>query len=199
TNPPTHPELLEKLATDFREHGHDLRRLIRLIVSSRAYQLSGVPNESNKDDQLNYSRAMPRPLDAEVLLDAISDVTGVPEVFTTSVSDAPAANAGQAPLGTRAINLHEPDVYYSRFLELYGRPNRLTVPQRSTKASLGQALDMLAGPAYNEKLMAKGSRLGRLLESGEPDAKIIEELYLAAFGRFPARGETADLLKLIAR
>jgi len=199
TNPSTHPELLEKLATDFREHGHDLRRLMRLIVSSRAYQLSGVPNESNKDDQLNYSRAMPRPLDAEVLLDAISGVTGVPEVFTTSVSDAPAASGGQAPLGTRAVNLHEADVYYSRFLELYGRPNRLTVPQRGTKASLGQALDMLAGPAYNEKLMAKGSRLGQLLASGTPDAKIVEEFYLAALGRFPTHGETADLSKLIER
>ncbi len=199
TNPSTHPELLEKLAADFREHGHDLRRLMRLIVTSRTYQLSGVPNESNKDDQLNYSHAMPRSLDAEVLLDAISDVTGVPEVFTTSVSDAHAASGGQAPLGTRAINLHQADVYYSRFLELYGRPNRLSVPQRSTKASLGQALDMLAGPAYNEKLMAKGSRLGQLLASGEPDAKIVEEFYLAALGRFPARGETADLSKLIER
>jgi hypothetical protein len=199
TNPSTHPELLEKLAADFRDHGHDLRRLMRLIVASRAYQLSGVPNDTNKDDEVNYSHAIPRPLDAEVLLDTISDVTGVPEVFTTSVSDAPAANAGQAPLGTRAINLHEADVYYSRFLELYGRPNRLTVPARSTKASLGQALDMLAGPAYNEKLMAKGSRLGRLLASGEPDAKIIEELYLAALGRLPTRGETTDLLKLIDR
>jgi hypothetical protein len=56
---------------------------------------------------------------------------------------------------------------------------------------------MLAGPDYNEKLMAKGSRLGRLLESGEPDGKIIEEFYLAALGRLPTRGEVADLLKLI--
>lgn len=199
TNPSTHPELLEKLAADFREHGNDLRRLMRLIVTSRTYQLSGVPNETNKDDQVNYSHAIPRPLDAEVLLDAISHVTGVPEVFSTSVSDAPAANAGQAPLGTRAINLHEADVYYSRFLELYGRPNRLTVPDRSTKASLGQALDMLAGPAYNDKLMAKGARLNRLLESGTPDGKLIEEFYLAALGRFPGRVETADLLKLVER
>ena len=199
TNPSTHPELLEKLAADFREHGHDLRRLMRLIVTSRTYQLSGVPNETNKDDLANYSHAIPRPLDAEVLLDAISDVTGVPEVFSTSVSDAPAANAGQAPLGTRAINLHEADVYYSRFLELYGRPNRLTVPDRSTKASLGQALDMLAGPAYNDKLMGKGSRLNRLLESGTPDGKLIEEFYLAALGRLPGREETADLLQLVER
>ena len=72
TNPPTHPELLARLAQDFRDHRHDLRRLIRLIVTSRTYQLSGRPEDSNRDDRTNYSHAQPRALDAEVLLDAIS-------------------------------------------------------------------------------------------------------------------------------
>ena len=196
TNPPTHPGLLEKLAEDFRTHGHDLRRLMRLIVMSRTYQLSGVPNESNKDDQINYSHAISRPLDAEVLLDAISNVTGVPEVFSTA-SDANAAGGGQAPLGTRAINLHQPDVYFSRFLDLYGRPNRLAVPERNAKANLGQALDMFAGPDYNEKLTANGSRMRRLLDAGAPDSKIIDEFYLTALGRYPAPEETSNLEKLI--
>jgi hypothetical protein len=123
----------------------------------------------------------------------------VPEVFGTGVSDTNAAGAGQTPLGTRAINLHQPDVYFSRFLDLYGRPNRLTVPERSARANLGQALDMLAGPTYNNKLRAKGSRLDRLLESATPAGRIVEEFYLAAFGRFPTREESSDLLKLIAQ
>ena len=199
TNPPTHPDLLAKLAEDYRNHGYDLQRLMRLIVSSRAYQLSGLPNESNKDDLINYSHTIPRPLDAEVLLDAISNVTGVPEVFSTAVSDANATGAGNAPVGTRAINLHQPDVYFSRFLDLYGRPNRLTVPERSAKANLGQALDMLAGPTYNDKLMSKGSRLERLLGSATPGGKIVEEFYLAALGRFPTREESSDLLKMIGQ
>lgn len=199
TNPPTHPDLLEKLAADFRDHGHDLRRLMRLIVTSRTYQLSGVPNETNKLDVINYSHALPRPLDAEVLLDAISDVTGVPEVFSTAVADADASGAGQAAAGTRAINLHQSDLYFSRFLDVYGRPNRLSVPERSAKANLSQALDMLAGPTYNEKLAAKDSRLGRLLESAAPDNKMIEEFYLAAFSRPPTHEETAELVKLIKR
>ncbi len=199
TNPPTHPDLLEKLAQDFRDHGHDLRHLMRLIVTSRTYQLSGFVNETNKDDLLNYSHAMSRPLDAEVLLDAISDTTGVPEVFSTAVSDTNASGAGQAPIGTRAINLHQSDLYFSRFLDVYGRPNRLSVPERNAKANLSQALDMLAGPTYNEKLVAKGSRLGRLLESAAPDNEIIEEFYLAALGRSPTREEIADLSKLIGQ
>lgn len=199
TNPPTHPELLEKLAQDFRDHGHDLRHLMKLIVTSRTYQLSGGVNDTNKDDQINYSHAVSHPLDAEVLLDAISDVTGVPEVFSTAVSDTNASGAGQAPLGTRAINLHQSDLYFSRFLDVYGRPNRLSVPERNAKANLSQALDMLAGPTYNDKLAAKGSRLHRLLEAQEPDHKVIEEFYLAALSRSPTPEETADLVGLIRK
>jgi hypothetical protein len=171
---------------------------MRIIVTSRTYQLSSIPNETNKDDQINYSHTIPRPLDAEVLLDAISSVTGVPEVFNTAAN--PNADSdGQAPVGIRAINLHQPDVYFSRFLDLYGRPNRLTVPERNAKASLGQTLDMLAGSTYNEKLMAKGSRLNRMLGSATADRQIIEDFYLAAFGRYPARDEIPDLVHLIAR
>src|SRR5262249_20146523 len=83
SNPATHPALLAALASDFREHGHDLKRFMRLIVQSRTYQLSSVPNDSNKNDRINYARSLPRPLDTEVLLDAISSATGVPEIFTT--------------------------------------------------------------------------------------------------------------------
>src|SRR5579871_131694 len=197
TNPPTHPELLEKLAQDFRDHGHDLRHLMRLIVTSRAYQLSGIATPANQEDLINCSHAVSRPLDAEVLLDAISAVTGVPEVFSTAVADTGGSSEGQAPLGTRAINLHQSDLYFSRFLDVYGRPNRLSVPERSAKANLSQALDMFAGSTYNEKLAGKGSRLGRLLAAQTPDHKIIEEFYLAALTRPPTREETADLLKLI--
>ena len=76
TNPPTHPELLDTLARDFRENGHDLKYLIRLITQSRTYQLSSTPNETNKDDKINYSHSIARPLDPEVLLDAVSPGDG---------------------------------------------------------------------------------------------------------------------------
>jgi hypothetical protein len=166
-------------------------------VTSRAYQLSGLPTESNRDDRTNYSHAQPRPLDAEVLLDAISDVTGVPEVFTTSVSET-AKVSGQAPMGTRAVQLRESDLFFSRFLELYGRPNRLTVPERTGHANLVEAMHMLAGSEYNEKLSAAGGRLQRLRQSSKPDAQIITEFYLAAFGRTPDPEEATGIEKMIA-
>ena len=73
----THPQLLEALARHFVRSGYDLRSLIRLMVESRTYQLSGDPNPTNRYDRVNYSRALPRPLDTEVLLRAISHVSGV--------------------------------------------------------------------------------------------------------------------------
>ncbi len=197
TNPATHPELLAALANDFRDHGYDLRRLMKTIVMSRTYQLSDVPNATNKDDLVNYSHALPRPLDAEVLLDAMVDATGIPEVFSTAVTDG--SSVGQAPVGTRAINLKDPDMYFSRFLELYGRPNRGAIPERSVHPNLGQALHMLAGSTYADRLSAKDSRLARLLESGASDAKIFEEFYLAALGRFPEPDEIQSLEQTLVK
>src|ERR1019366_8106603 len=170
---------------------------MKTIVMSRTYQLSRLTNATNKDDFVNYSHALPRPLDAEVLLDAMVDVTGVPEVFSTAVTEGSAV--GQAPAGTRAINLKDPDMYFSRFLELYGRPNRGAIPERSSHPNLGQALHMLAGSTYADRLGAKNSRLDRLLESGAPDAKIFEEFYLAALGRFPETDEVQALEQALTK
>lgn len=76
-HPPTHPQLLKALAREFIQGGYDLRALIRLIVESRTYQLSGTANSTNESDRLNYSRSLPRPLDVEVLLNVISQVVAV--------------------------------------------------------------------------------------------------------------------------
>jgi len=165
-------------------------------VTSRTYQLSQRPNETNRDDKLNYSRSLPRALDAEVLLDAVVDVTGVPETFTTAVSEG--GSTGQAPAGTRAINLKDPDMYYSRFLELYGRPSRGASPERDARPNLGQALHMLAGATYVDRFGSDNSRLAKLLQAGAPDADIFEEFYLAALGRVPSRAELAQLQQILA-
>lgn len=197
TNPPTHPALLNDLAAYFRRNNHDLRALIRTIVSSRAYQLSSHTRPENAADRTNYSHYPPRALDAEVLLDAICDVTGVPEVFTVGVPD-DRAPARVAPVGTRAITLRQPETFYSRFLELYGRPNRLTIPERSGKANLGQALHMTAGTVYNEKLASEAGRLQRLIKAGKPDSEIVTEFYLAALSRQPEPHELNAIVKLVA-
>lgn len=197
TNPATHPELLARLAAEFRRNGHDLRALMRLIVTSRTYQLSAETNPTNRADRVNYSHALPRPLLAEVLLDAIGQVTGVAERFTTTVT-ANGKVTQQTPAGTRAIQLREPDLFHSRFLDLYGRPNRLALPERSGKANLGQALNMLAGPIYNEKLAAPEGRLQKLLASKATDEAILNDLYLTALGRTPDAAERQQILTALS-
>ena len=192
SNPATHPELLKALAADFRENGHDLKRLIRWIAQSRTYQLSSRPNRNNRGDQINYSHFLPRPLEAEVLLDAISHVAGVPEVF----HEKPESPEGQPPPGTRAIQLKAPVRYFSHFLDLYGRPMRYAVPERDAGPSVSQALHLYAGKTYTEKLTREGGRISRLVQEEMPQSDIIEHLYLASLSRLPT-GEEKDQLEAV--
>jgi len=194
TNPPSHPDLLRKLARHFRSSGYDLKGLIRLIVQSNTYQRSGRPNPVNRSDTVNYSRALPRSLDAEILLDMICQITGIPEVFEGKDER---EYGGRQPAGTRAMNIVHPDLHPSRFLDIYGRPSRTAVPERKGGASLAQALHMVAGPAYTDKLSEKGGRIDRLLRSAAADREIVEEFYLAALSRFPTPEETAQLVRMV--
>ena len=191
TNPPTHPELLDELARDFSKNGYDLKRLLRLIAKSHTYQLSAVPNATNPNDRVNYSHRMRRDLDAEILLDAISNVTGVPETFKNNWM-------GNAPPGARAIHLRVPDLYSSKFLEIHDRPNRASIPERKNDASLKKALHIMVGSTYQEKISHPGNRLQRLLEAGKSDGETIEELYLRALSRLPTDRERSRLEHVVA-
>ncbi len=194
TNPPTHPDLLQALAADFRESGYDLKHLIRSIVQSRTYQLSNRPNASNLADETNYSRSVVRPLDAEVLLDAVSDVVDIPEVFTRV-----SMGSSTLPAGTRAIQLKTSDAVGSLFMDVYGRPDRQSIPDREGKANVTQAMHMLAGVTYTEKLAGAGGRVDRLLNRWAGDHEIIEELSLAALTRYPTEEELITLGELVHR
>ena len=191
TNHPTHPELLEALAQEFRDNHHDVKHLIRLIVQSRTYQLSSEANETNQGDTINYSHRVPRPLDAEVLLDAISQLTGVPETYEKS------ATGAVLPYGIRAINIVRPDAFPTGFLNAYGQPSRQTVPARKVEPNLPQALHVLAGATYNRKVSAQGGRVDGLVKSDASNGEIVEELYLAGLSRLPSARERSLLRKMI--
>ena len=197
TNAATHPELLRLLAKDFSESGYDIRSLFQLIVSSRTYQLTSASNDTNQADLSNYSHALSRPLDAEVLLDAICDVTGVPEIFHNWLHKK--KGQGAAPKGTRAVQLKETDLYASTFLDTFGRPNRFSIPERNGKSNLSQALHLLVGSTYNDKLWTKGAYVYEMFKGGASDRQIIEGLYLAAYSRVPSSREIKELGKLILK
>ena len=124
-------------------------------------------------------------MEAEILLDAICDVTGVPEHFPVPAFSG--VGDGAAPRGARAVQLKEPDVYASSFLDIFGRPTRFSVPERDSEPMLSQALHILVGSTYNDKLWAEGSRVYDHFQSGTSDGEIIADLYLAAFSRYPIR------------
>ena len=195
TNPPTHPELLAALANDFRAGGYNLKQLIRTIVQSRTYQLSGAPNDTNRSDQINYSRAFPRPMEAAVMLDAISSATGVDERFKYH---AMAGGPDQIPApGTRAIHMN-PDLCPSQFMDVYGRSMRKQAPIGPPEPTLTQALHMWAGQTYTTKIAEKGGRLDKLLAQGASDATIVDEFYLAALTRPPTNDEKSQLLSILS-
>lgn len=178
SNPPSSAALLDALAADFVQHGFDARHTLRTILNSRTYQLSSRKNEFNKDDTKYFSHARTRLLSAEQLLDAICQVTDVPEKY-----------AG-LPAGTLATQLPSPDVD-NYFLKVFGQPARETACQceRSGESNLSQALQMINGPLVHSKVRDEKNRLRRLASAGKSDQEIIEELYMAAFCRVPGPPE----------
>jgi len=195
TNPPTHPELLRALAEDFRSHGFDLKHLTRRIAESLTYQMSSASTETNKDDTINYSHAQPRPLEAAVLLDAITSTTGVPEKFGFRALNQ--FEGGSTPAGVRAMQMI-PDLCPSPFMDAYGRSMRKNLPVGPPKPNLLEALHMLAGPTFTSKISEDGGRLDRLEKKGASDEEIIDEFYLAALTRLPTPPEKTALLEFLA-
>ena len=134
-------------------------------------------------------------MDAEVLLDAISSAT---DIATDFQPPGGVYDYQSAPVGIRAIHLKFPASYRSRFLEIYGCPQRNAVEQRDSAASLSQALHMLVGSTYNDRLSEQGGRLDQLLEGeASADEEIIEQLYLATLCRFPSASEQERLVTLV--
>ncbi len=181
TNPATHPELIADLAEYFVVSGYDLKDLIRVICNSHTYQLSAEPNGYNTNDRQNYSRYYPRRLPAEVLLDAINDVSMTSDRFN-----------GQDQ-GTRAIAL--PDDKYNKdvyFLSVFGRPEMDSACEceRTLDANLAQSLHLINSTTIQSKLTSNTGRASKLASAKEvADESRIAELYLNAFSREPRPDE----------
>ena len=188
TNPPSHPALLNALAGEFVRQKYDLRRLIRLIMASRTYQLSSRPNETNAGDEMNYSHTRPRRLTAEQLLDTQHQVLEVPESFRGYPSGMRAAQMpGGSPVRRNEVKMGGAE----KFLSVFGKPSRLLACEceRSSETTLGQTFQLISSPEMNSLLTASSNRLGRLLAAGRSDASIVDELYWAALSRAPSGQE----------
>lgn len=186
SNPPSNAALWDLLIAEFRAQKYDLRHVMRLILNSRAYQLSSATVPENEGDTRYYSHYFARRLPAEVMLDAISTATGVPDEFPGY------------PTGIRAVQLPEPGVG-SYFLTLFGRSDRVTACacERKGEVTLPQLLNLRNGDELQRRLADENGRLASLLKNPD-DAAVLDALYLATLGRTPAEAERTLLKTSLA-
>jgi hypothetical protein len=199
SNPAKNEALLTAASRFLIEHDFDLKALMRAILSSATYQRRSEPLPGNAEETRFYSRYYPRRLMAEVLLDAISEVTAVPSEFTEVVfPGADRAKTDWYPKGTRALQLYDSAVA-SYFLQAFGRnPREITCEcERSDEPSAVQVLHITNGDTINEKLAAAGNRIDRLLAAGLEAGALIDEVYLAALARLPTVREKEQLRGLV--
>ena len=178
TNPATNEPLMNALSRHMIDVEFDMQAFTRTLLKSRVYQLSSKSNDSNRDDQQNFSHAAYKAIPAEALLDAISQTTGVAEKFNGW------------PEGYRAIQIWD-NRMPSYFFRIFGRPVRATVCEceRSGEPSISQALHLLNSPEIMAKIQHRDGTARRLANSELTDDELIDELYLTTLSRFPNEEE----------
>ena len=177
SNPPSNPELIEELAKRLTDYKYDMRKMVRDICTSMTYQRSSQVNETNAGDKRNFSHAQVRRVRAEVLLDAVSQITETPNKFQG------------LPLGARAVQIADGAVS-NYFLTTFGRAKRESVCSCEVKMepTLSQALHLMNGDAVNDRIK-QGRVVARLIGEKKSDREISEDLFLRAFGRHPNEQE----------
>jgi hypothetical protein len=178
TNPPTNPALLQALAEDFRQKKCDLKALIRTICNSHVYQLSSLPSDRNAGDRQNYSRHYRKRLRGEVLLDAVSDITGLDENFAAM------------PAGSRANEIWTTRIG-SVFLDTFGRPNPNQDPpcERTSDPTVTQTLHLMNAPQLHSWVTSDSSRAVQLAASDQSVDAVVEQIYLLVYSRLPDNEE----------
>jgi hypothetical protein len=188
TNPATNEPLLAALAEHLREQRFDLKQVIRAICTSYVYGLSSLPSDRNVADTRAYSRHYRQRLRAEVLLDAVDDITGVPTSFSGM------------PAGSRATQIWTHRVG-SVFLDTFGRPDANQDPpcERTAESTVTQTLHLMNAPQLHQKITSDKGRAAQLAAGDESVEQITEELYLLIYARFPDESEVAMAQQWFAR
>jgi hypothetical protein len=194
SNPPTNAPLLDALSARLVDVKFDLRAFVRDICNSRVYQLSVQPTPSNAGDTRQFSHAHLRRLRADVLLDSVVAVTGVPR------------NLPSWPAGTKAVE------FYPRgsgstdgpqpgdpFFATFGRSTRGTICACETRSNptLSQAMHLAVGDTVRDRL-SKGGVLKRLLHSTSSPEEIITALFIRTLSRQPTAEERAGFVEMVA-
>ena len=188
-NPPSNPALLAYLQKELLAEHYDLKRLYRLILNSQTYQFSSVPRSNAPQAEPNFGSYALRRLDAEVLIDAINNITGSTDLYTSAIPEP----FTYIPADQPAIALADGSIT-SPFLALFGRSARATgmENERNNKMMPAQCLHLLNSSHIQRKL-EQSPKLKAIFESGRTQPEIEEELYLTILSRFPTGDEVKAL------
>jgi len=195
-NPPSNPKLLAVLEKELVSSGYDLRQLYRKILNSSTYQQSPVPRSDHREAEALFAHYIVRPLGAEVLIDALCQITGSTEKYMSPIPE-PFTNI---PEEQRTIELSDGSIS-SPFLEMFGRPARDTglASERNPHPTEGQRLHMLNSSDIQRRI-ERSPRLGALLaRSGRDPKKVAESLYLTILSRLPTPQELAVIREYAGR
>ncbi len=186
TNPPSNPALWKVLKESLVASKFDLRATIRFILTSETYQASSATTPSNRTDTRFFSHYSARRLSAEVLLDALTSVTGVPEKFDGY------------PMGVRAIQVPDP-ASHSSFLKMFGSSERVSACacERTGDVTLPQLLSLQNGEQLLGKVTDKAGALAILLKNETDDSKLVTQLYRLALVRSPSEKEKQTVQQLL--
>lgn len=186
TNPATNEPLLAALGKYFAENKYDIKKLIGIIAKSHVYGLSSEPTERNVADTRNYSRHYRVRLRAEVLLDAISDITAMPNNFS-----AMAYGARSNQIWThRVTNL---------FLDTFGRPDPNQDPpcERTPDSTVTQILHLMNSPELHAKVTNSSNSISKMIDEQEAKpGEVTKQIYLLCYSREPDGDELEICLKI---
>ena len=185
-NPPSNPALLACLETELVNAKWDLRQLYRLILNSRAYQQSSIPRSDSPEAEALFASYLVRPLEAEVLLDALCGIGGRGEGYTSLIPEP----FTFIPENQRAITLADGSIT-SPFLEMFGRPARDTglESERNRQPTDAQRIHMLNSSSILQDI--RGSeRLRRLIGGAKGDRRAtVHAIYMNILSRHPSPAE----------
>jgi hypothetical protein len=184
-NPPANPELLMLLEQELVAARYDLKQLFRLILNSQTYQLSCLPRTDKPEGAANFAFYPLRRLDAEVLIDALNQITGSTESYSSAIPEPYTF----MPLDQRAIALPDGSIT-SAFLETFGRPPRDTglESERNNRSTAMQRLQLLNSSQIQQKL-AQGPKLRALFRSPGGPREVVDGIYLTVLSRLPTQEE----------
>jgi hypothetical protein len=188
-NLPRNPELLAYLERELAGSQYDLKKIYRLILNSNTYQLSSIPRTGRPGADAEFAYYPLRRLDAEVLIDALCQITGTTESYTSAIPEPYTV----IPEGERSVRLPDGSIT-SSFLELFGRPSRDTglEAERNNRMSAAQRLHLL-NSSHVQRKIEQGPQFQALLRGAKNRQDAVGSLYLAILSRYP----TAEEIKLV--